>query len=88
MPEQPLPVCPRYVACANDRSPVGVLKPVQHFEGFREFFRRGGHLCQRKGSVPAAARLACLPRLNGFRRYPLNRGRAWENVADVPETLS
>ena len=45
--KQPLPVSPRYVACANGRSPVGVLKPVQDFEGFREFFRRGSHACQK-----------------------------------------
>ena len=42
--EQPLPVGPRYVACANGCSPVGVLKPVQDFEGFRQFFRRGSHV--------------------------------------------
>ena len=44
VPEQPLPVGPRHVACANGRSPVSVLKPVQDFERFRQFFRRGSHV--------------------------------------------
>ena len=45
--EQPLPVGPRHVACANRRGAVSVLEPVQDFEGFRQFFRRGSHVCQK-----------------------------------------
>jgi hypothetical protein len=56
--EQPLPVSPRYVACANGCSPVGVLKPVQDFEGFRQFFRRGSHVCP-KLVLCVARQLVC-----------------------------
>ena len=45
--EQPLPVGPRHVACANGCSPVGVLEPMQDFEGSRQVFRRGSHVCQK-----------------------------------------